>query len=120
MLAGYGWLALGGYLWLLYGQSTGFAYDASVHAIFLGFVMSMIFAHAPIIITSVIRRHLPYHPVLFLPVAVLHGGLALRILADVSRHTLAYQVGGLTTIAAVLVFLACGVTLTVKEAHRAH
>lgn len=119
MLAGYFWLALGGYFWLLYGESSGFAYDASVHAIFLGFVMSMIFAHAPIIITSVIRRRLAYHPVLFVPVAVLHGGLALRILADVARHTVAYQVGGLTTLAAVLVFLACGITLAVKEARRA-
>lgn len=120
MLAAYFWLALGGYFWLLYGESSGFAYDASVHAIFLGFVMSMIFAHAPFIITSVIRRHLPYHPVLFFPVVVLHGGLALRILADVLSHTVAYQVGGVITIVAVVVFLACGVTLTVKEAHRAH
>ncbi|MCG7458874.1 NnrS family protein [Corynebacterium tuberculostearicum] len=120
MLAGYAWLALGGYLWLLHGQSTGFAYDASVHAIFLGFVMSMIFAHAPIIFTSVIRRRLPYHPVLYVPVAFLHGGLALRILADCAEHTTALRTGGVVTIIAVLVFLVCGIVLTGKESRRAH
>ena len=120
MLAGYGWLALGGYLWLLHGQSTGFAYDASVHAIFLGFVMSMIFAHAPIIFTSAIRRRLPYRPVLYVPVALLHGGLALRILADCAEHTTALRTGGVVTIIAVLVFLACGIVLTGKESRRAH
>lgn len=120
MLAGYGWLALGGYLWLLHGQSTGFAYDASVRAIFLGFVMSMIFAHAPIIFTSVIRRRLPYHPVLYVPVVLLHGGLALRLLADCAEHTTALHTGGVVTIFAVLIFLACGIALTAKEARRAH
>ena len=120
MLAGYAWLAFGGYLWLIYGEATGFVYDASVHTIFLGFVMSMVFAHAPIIFTSVIRRRLPYHKVLYVPMGLLHGGLALRVLADCAEHTTALQSGGVVTIIAVIVFLACGITLTSKEARRAH
>ena len=86
----------------------------------LGFVMSMIFAHAPIIFTSVIRRRLPYHKVLYVPVGLLHGGLALRVLADCAQHTTALQSGGVVTIIAVIGFLACGITLTSKEARRAH
>ena len=120
MLAGYAWLALGGYFWLLYGQATGFAYDASVHAIFLGFVMSMIFAHAPIIITSVIRRRLPYRAALYLPVGLLHGGLAVRVLADCAEHNTAFQTGGVVTIVAVLAFIACGIVFTKQEARHAH
>jgi len=80
----------------------------------------MIFAHAPIIFTSVIRRRLPYHPVLYVPVVLLHGGLALRLLADCAEHTTALHTGGVVTIFAVLIFLACGIALTVKEARRAH
>ncbi len=40
MLAGYFWLAVAGLAWLGMGQVSGFSYDASVHTIFLGFVMS--------------------------------------------------------------------------------
>ena len=117
MLAGYGWLALGGVFWLAFGPDvTAFAYDASIHAVFLGFVISMIFAHAPTILTSVIRRKLPYHPALYVPLILLHLGLALRIYADLRQYAGAYQSGGLATILAVLVFLITGIILTWKEA----
>jgi len=38
----------------------GGGYDAVVHAIFLGFVISMVMAHAPVILPAVLRRPLPY------------------------------------------------------------
>ena len=120
MLAGYFWLAFAGVIWLAFGQATGFAYDASVHTVFLGFVMSMIFAHAPIILTSVIRKKLPYRPVLYLPVALLHGGLVLRIAADALTRTTVFRVGGMTNVIAVLLFVLSGSILTMWEAHRAH
>ncbi|MGH3280754.1 MAG: hypothetical protein ACRDNW_16675, partial [Trebonia sp.] len=44
LLTGYAWMAIAGGLWIGYGQMafTGAgAYDAELHAIFLGFVMSM-------------------------------------------------------------------------------
>jgi membrane associated rhomboid family serine protease len=42
LLAGYVWLACAGVLWTVYAAlADGVAYDASVHAVFLGFVMSM-------------------------------------------------------------------------------
>ncbi len=120
MLAGYAWLALGGAFWLGYGQGvTGHFYDASVHAIFLGFVISMIFAHAPIILTSVIRRRLPYHPVLYLPVVLLHFGLFVRVASDLRAAQGGFQAGGLINISAILVFLVCGITLSLKEGRRA-
>src|SRR5690606_13425003 len=62
MLAGYGWLGVAGAVWLVGGQATeGVAYDAVVHAVFLGFTLSMIMAHAPVILPAVVRRPLPYH-----------------------------------------------------------
>ena len=45
---GYGWLIICG-LFMAYGAYGGLLYDAALHSFFLGFVFSMIFAHAPII-----------------------------------------------------------------------
>src|SRR5579875_2555071 len=73
LLAGYAWLAVAGGLWAGVGQmADGAAYDAELHAVFLGFVMSMIFAHAPVIVPSVLGRPLPYRGFLYVPLVLLH------------------------------------------------
>ena len=74
LLAGYVWLAVGGALLAL-----GLDYEAALHAIFVGFVFSMVFGHAPIIVPAVLRVAFPYHPVLYAPLILLHGSLALRL-----------------------------------------
>jgi hypothetical protein len=74
LLAGYFWLGVGGVLMLL-----DVAYDAALHAIFLGFVFSMVMGHAPVILPAVLRTPLPYRPILYLPLAVLHASVALRM-----------------------------------------
>jgi hypothetical protein len=81
LLSGYLWLAIGGVVALAAG---GFvpgtrAYDASLHAVALGFVFSMVFGHAPVIVPSVVRAAVAYHPSFYLPLALLHVSLALRI-----------------------------------------
>ncbi|HME69219.1 MAG TPA: hypothetical protein VKM54_05055 [Myxococcota bacterium] len=43
-------------------------YDAILHALFLGFVMTMIFGHAPIIFPALLAR-----PMRFLPAFTLHA-----------------------------------------------
>ncbi|MFB9895270.1 hypothetical protein [Planobispora takensis] len=63
LLAGYGWLATAGILWAASGLAAGpYLYDAALHALFLGFVMSMVFGHAPVILPAVLRVRLPYRP----------------------------------------------------------
>jgi len=74
LLAGYFWLAVGGAL-----VALQVAYDAALHAIFVGFVFSMVFGHAPVILPAVLRVALPYRSVLYLPLIVLHASLALRV-----------------------------------------
>jgi len=74
LLSGYAWLAFGGALLAL---ET--AYDAALHAIFVGFVFSMVFGHAPVILPAVLRVKLPYHPALYVPLALLHASLGLRV-----------------------------------------
>lgn len=107
LLTGYLWLLAAGGTWLVAGPvRSGPAYDASAHAVFLGFVISMIFAHAPIILPAVLRRPLPYRPVMYLPVVLLHGSLLLRIaVGDAAGQLWAVTVGGVLNVAAVLLFL---------------
>lgn len=85
---------LGGYLWLILGGLLGSQgyfsaatagtplRDAALHSIFLGFVFSMIFGHAPIILPAVARLKINYRPVFYLPLLALHGSLLLRVVAD--------------------------------------
>ena len=78
LLAGYVWLGLGGLLTVMSGVTTpGLVYDAMLHAVFLGFVMSMVFAHAPVIFPAVLGRPLSYRPAFYLHVGVLHASLIL-------------------------------------------
>ena len=106
LLAGYAWLAAAGGTWLVAGPVTdGGGYDAVVHCVFLGFVVSMLMAHAPVILPAVLRRPLPYHRLMFAPVALLHVSLALRVVVgDVRGVQPALQVGGALNIVAVLLF----------------
>lgn len=108
LLAGYGWLLVPAVLWLLTGAVTeGRAYDAIVHAVMLGFVMSMIMAHAPVILPAVLRRPLPYRPAMYVGVVLLHVSLLLRIaIGDARNLQGAIQVGGVLNIIAILAFIA--------------
>lgn len=103
---GYLWLGLGGVLFLLLGsQTAGPHYDASLHAVFLGFVFSMIFGHAPIILPALTGIPVNFHPVLYLPLVLLHASLALRTISDLLFWTAGRQWGGLLNEVAVLGFL---------------
>ncbi len=111
MLAGYVWLAVAGAVWLLAAPVTdGAAYDAVVHAVFLGFTISMVIVHAPVILPAVLRRPLPYHPALWAPLGLLHLSLAGRLwLGDALGSATAWQVGGALNVAALLLFVAVAV-----------
>src|SRR5699024_9149383 len=98
LLAGYLWMAVTGALWLGIGQlhdgGPHQPYDAMLHALFLGFVISMIFAHAPVVIPAVLGRPLPYRPGFYLPLALLHGSLLRRPLGGAAGRTQGVGEGG--------------------------
>jgi nitrite reductase (NO-forming) len=108
LLAGYIWLGVGGALWLGYGfHLDDPVFDAQLHAVFLGFVMSMVFAHAPVIAPSVLRRPFQYRPVLYAPLALLHLSLALRLIGgDALSSNVAWRAGGIANVVALLAFVA--------------
>jgi hypothetical protein len=107
LIAGYLWLAAGGILWIIFAQffSAGLTYDAMLHAIFLGFVFSMIFAHAPIILPTITGLRLPFQRVFYLHAGLLHLSLLARISGDISQSLSLQQWGGLLNVVAVLLFL---------------
>ena len=107
LLAGYAWLVLAGALWVLAGPVLeGPAYDAVVHAVFLGFTLSMIMAHAPVILPAVLRVALPYRPALYGPALLLHASLLIRVAAGDARDwAVAREVGGALNVVAVLSLL---------------
>ena len=107
LIAGYVWLGIGGILWIEFAQffSAGPHYDAMLHAIFLGFVFSMIFAHAPIILPTITGLALPFQNNFYLHAALLHVSLILRIAGDLSPSPPLQQWAGLLNAGAILLFL---------------
>jgi len=107
LLGGYAWLGLGGVVAATTGAATpGLLYDAMLHAIFIGFVMSMVFAHAPVIFPAVLGVSIEYGSTFYLHVAVLHVSVILRVVGDFVDVLGRWRVwGGLLNAAALLLFL---------------
>lgn len=108
LLSGYFWLGVGGFLWFGFAPSfrAGPLYDATLHSLFLGFVFSMIFAHAPIIFPAITGMAMPFQEVFHVHLALLHLSLALRVVSGVALWMPGQRWGGLLNALAILVFLA--------------
>lgn len=107
LLPGYVWLIVSGVLWLIYGGQyvAGPIYDALLHTIFLGFVFSMIFGHAPVIVPAVLGVQVPYTPLFYVHLALLHLSLVMRVAGDLLLRLPLRRWGGLLNEVAVLLFL---------------
>lgn len=106
LLSGYGWLVIGGMLGMAGAFAAGHAWrDAALHAIFLGFVFSMVIGHAPIVIPAVMRAKLPYSPVLYVPLVALQASVLLRVLGGMLDIWSLRQWGGVANAAALALFV---------------
>ncbi len=131
LLIGYAWLAVAGAAWLYFGDDFAlYHYDVMLHSLFLGFVFSMIFAHAPVIFPSVLGRPIPYKSPFYLHTGLLHASLLLRIGGDLAAAEWAYRWGGTLNVAALVLFLAdtayallsawCGEKTRIERADQRH
>lgn len=103
---GFIWLGIGGALNLVFGaQAAGPRYDALLHTVFVGFVMSMIFGHAPIIFPSILGAPINFHPGFYVQLILLHLSLALRVVSDLLNFQQGRMWGGLLNEIAILIFL---------------
>jgi hypothetical protein len=120
LLSGYAWLAVGAAVILAAGGLWPGArsYDAALHALGLGFVFAMVFGHAPIILPAVLRIRLPYHPLFYVPLALLHLSLAVRLAGDAGGDFSYIHAGGLLNALALLAFVIGTVSAAVSPVVR--
>jgi hypothetical protein len=112
LLAGYAWLALGGVLIAGRGLQPGSgAWDAALHALLLGFVFSMVFGHAPIILPAVLRVAVPFALRLYGPLGLLHAAVALRVAGGMAGIAPLRQAGAWLSVLAIAAFIAAVVSL---------
>lgn len=106
LFAGFLWLGLGGMLMLYFGALyAGPYYDAALHAVFVGFVISMIFGHAPIIFPAILGAPINFRPVFYMHFFLLHLSLVIRVAGDLTNQLDIRKWGGVLNEIAILLFL---------------
>jgi len=106
LFTGFLWLIIGGGMMLLIGaQYAGPYYDAMLHIIFVGFVMSMIFGHAPIIFPAIVKVQITFVPAFYIHLVLLHLSLLVRVIGDLTEFPAVRMWGGMLNEIAILLFL---------------
>ncbi|MGE5378987.1 MAG: hypothetical protein ACM3XO_28350 [Bacteroidota bacterium] len=119
LFSGFIWLGVGGLLNLIFGATyAGPFYDAELHTIFVGFVISMIFGHAPIIFPAILGVPIMYSSVFYVHLSLLHLSLLMRVTGDLTLQLRIRQWGGLLNEVAILMFLALTVYSLVGKKKR--
>jgi hypothetical protein len=121
LLAGYLWLGIGALLLLGRGaQYASFAWDAALHAIALGFVFSMVFGHAPVIVPAIARVQVPFHWSFYVPFAALHLSVAIRVAGDLAADPPLRATGGVLSAVAIVAFVATVLAAVVRGRRLTH
>jgi hypothetical protein len=106
MLSGFAWLGFSGVLAVVFGLvPAGPHYDAVLHTLFIGFVLGMIFGHAPIIVPAVLKVPMRYAASFYAPLILLQLSLVLRVSGDLFGWPVVRQWGGMLNVFAVLLFM---------------
>jgi hypothetical protein len=108
LLFAYVWLIITGGLML----AGGLYYDAHLHSFYVGFVFSMIFGHAPLMIQRVLSLKAElYHPLEFVLLLALQISLVLRISGSIAGNEYLIRWGGLFNGIIILLFLLTNATV---------
>ena len=78
LLGGYAWLAVAGAAWAA-AALGGPMRDVALHALGLGFIVSMVMGHAPVILPAVARVKLLFGAFFYVPLVALHASLVMRL-----------------------------------------
>ena len=107
LLGGYAWLGAAGLLIVVFAlPGAGPAYDAILHSFFVGFVFAMIFGHAPIVFPAVLGNEIRFTRLLYMPLALLHGTLIVRLAGDLFDAPALRQWGAAGNALCIALFLA--------------
>lgn len=92
IMVAYFWLFLGLLLFLLRINGMTGLYDGAIHSIALGFVVTFIFAHGPVIFPTVMGRNVNINRLSFRPLLSLTISNCLRVFGDMFKLPLAIPV----------------------------
>ena len=104
LLGGYLWLGVAGVAWMCMAIGLP-ARDVALHALGLGFIVSMMMGHAPVILPAVTRIKLHFGLWFYAPLALLHASLMLRLVAGFA-HAELRSAGAVLNAAALALFAA--------------
>ena len=98
MLLGYAWLGAAGIALIGFPPGASpFGYDIALHAFLTGFVLSMAFGHALIILPAIVRLRVRYAGILYVPLFLLHGAVVLRVGAGLAEWGAGRAASGVLT-----------------------
>lgn len=116
LLSGYCWLLVAALIGLSATPLTsGGCYDAFLHAVFIGFVFSMIFGHAVIIFPAILKIKMRYNKMLYLALFVLHSSLLVRVAGDLLQIYSYKKISGMLTVFALIIFFITNVIATLRR-----
>lgn len=120
LLSGYFWLVIAGLSYLAKpGEMIGPHFDATLHAFTVGFVLAMIFGHAPIIVPALTGKAVDFRGHFYLPLALLHASLLMRVAGDHAGAQLVRRWGGLLNEVALVLFVIVLIAAVRRGAQRA-
>jgi hypothetical protein len=106
MLSGYAWLGLAGLMLIAFPPGgENFGYDVALHAVLIGFVLSMVFGHALVILPAVARVRVRYAPSLYASLLLLHASVVLRVSAGLAAWEAGRKGSGIVTLLALAGFI---------------
>jgi len=107
LLAGFFWLAVSGISLVIHSPlAAGPLYDAALHALFVGFVFSMIFGHAPIIFPAILELPVRFRKLAYIPLVMLNVSLLVRVSGDWVGSAEGRLYGALAGAAAIVLYFA--------------
>lgn len=116
LFSGFIWLGISGVINLYFGALyAGPFYDAALHAVFVGFVISMIFGHAPIIFPAILGVPVTFYPAFYGHLILLHLSLILRVTGDLANLFTIRKWGGMLNEVAILLFLGMTIYSIIKN-----
>jgi hypothetical protein len=105
MSAGYFWLAVAGTALIFAPPFVApYGYDLALHAILIGFVISMAMGHSGIVIPAITGAAAPYHPAMYVGLTLLHASVAARLFGDLWTFEPARMASGALTLAGMSAF----------------
>lgn len=102
LLSGYGWMLVAGIAWSATAAGAHLR-DVALHALGLGFLLSMVLGHAPVILPAVARVKLRFSLAYYVPLCLLHTSLLVRTLGSIGDYRL-LSLGAAGNVVAIALF----------------